>query len=216
MTEGLLFVLSEPGLVPDDEFHEWYDTEHGPARLGLPGVRSGQRYRAADGASPTWLAWYELDLDVLDTPGYRALRDRRSERERAVLARLAVLDRRVYELVEDHGGGGEPAPPPVVLCRSMSVPAGREAELHAWYREEHIPLLHRIPGWRRTRRYRLVDADAPRFLAMHEISGTEALESPDYRAATHTPWRDTVMRLATDHERRLFGLHNVIRPRSTR
>jgi len=213
MTDGLLFVLSEPGRVPEDEFHEWYDTEHGPARLRLPGVRSGRRYRAADGASPTWLACYELDLAVLDTPGYRALRDRRSARERSVLARLAVLDRRVYQLVDDHGAGGESAPS-VVLCRSMSVPAHREAELHAWYREEHIPLLHRVPGWRRTRRYRLLAGGDPRFLALHELGGTAVFDSPAYRAATRTPGRDAVLRFAFDHERRLFRLHSTIQPGS--
>jgi hypothetical protein len=210
-SEGLLFVLSEPGPVPDREFHDWYDTEHGPARLALPGIRNGRRYRAADGGSPAWLATYELDLAVLATPEYRALRERRSARERSVLARLTTLERRVYELVDDHGEATDHAPA-VVLCRSMSVPADREAELHAWYVEEHIPLLHRIPGWRRTRRYRLRAAGEPRFLALHELAGTEPLDSAGYRAATHTPWRERVTGAATGHERRLFRLHTVLRP----
>ncbi|NJC73086.1 hypothetical protein HC031_25705 [Planosporangium thailandense] len=210
MAAGLLFVLSEQGSVPAAEFHDWYDGEHAPARMALAGVHTGRRFRATDGTTPTWLAAYDIDLDVLATPAYRALRDRRSPREQAVIDRLAVLDRRVYELIDEHGS--IEGSPPVVVCTSMSVPADREPALHSWYLEEHIPLLHAIPGWLRTRRYRLADGDAPTFLAFHELADITPLETAAYRHATSTPRRDELMRSVTARERRVFAFHRAFEP----
>jgi hypothetical protein len=214
VTEGLLYVLSQPRDGDEDEFHDWYDTEHGPARLALPGVHRGHRYRAVDGAAPSWLAWYDLDLDVLHTPEYRALRERRSARETAVMSALETLDRRVYELLDDRFAGGHapPAatPPPILLARAMTVRPGHEDGFDSWYAEEHIPALHALPGWRRTRRFALVDGQAPRFLALHEIDDPGVFSTDAYRAATNTPWRTKVMSTLTAEERRTFAYHNTV------
>lgn len=60
MNDGLLFVYSDPGPVPMAEFDDWYDNEHGPARLTVPGVSAGYRFRALDDKAPRWLAYYEI------------------------------------------------------------------------------------------------------------------------------------------------------------
>lgn len=212
MSEGLLFVFAEPGDVPEADFHDWYDHEHAPARLRVPGIRTGYRYRALDGVAPGWLAWYELDTDALRGPEYAVAR-RRSPREQDVVRRLATLDRRVYELVDDHGTARPAAP--VVVCVGLSTPD--EPGLDAWYREEHVPLLHRLPGWYRTRRYRLAEGDGPAVLAFHEISGVDLFATPEYREATGTPWREAVMKDVTRRERRVFGHHSTVAvPRSSR
>lgn len=211
MTEGLLFVLAEPGQVPAAEFHDWYDTEHAPARLTVPGIRTGYRYRALDGQRPHWLAWYELDIEALTGPAYQAIR-RRSPREQSVVARLETLDRRVYELLDDQG---ESAPPPPIVV-SVGLSVRDEDAVHAWYREEHVPLLLTIPGWRRTRRYRLIEGDGPALLALHEIDSLDVFDTATYRAATSTPRRAAVMREVTARERRVFGYHNTARPAQRR
>ncbi|KAA9162082.1 hypothetical protein FPZ12_012655 [Amycolatopsis acidicola] len=203
MTEGLLFVLAEPGRVPEAEFHDWYDNEHAPARLAVPGIRTGYRYRALDGLRPGWLAWYELDLAALEGPEYARAR-RRSPREQLVVERLDVLDRRVYEQTDD---AGERTNGPFVIV-SVALSTTDEPGLNAWYREEHVPLLHAIPGWRRTRRYRRKQGSGPDLLAFHEIDSTELFELPAYRAATSTPRREAVMEKVTARERRIFGFHN--------
>jgi hypothetical protein len=208
MTDGLLVVLSEPGTDQEREFHEWYDQEHAPARLRVPGIRSGYRYHQLDGLSPAWLAWYELDLAALEDPGYQALRAQRRAREQAVLAGLRTLDRRVYSLFDERGV--RPAwPAPVVVLTSFSGPD--EGELDAWYVEEHIPKLHAMPGWYRTRRYRLTSGDAPHLLAFHEIAGTQLFETPEYRAATSgSRWRERIMDTVVRRERRVFGHHRTV------
>jgi hypothetical protein len=73
MAAGLFYVYTEPGATDEAEFHDWYDNEHGPARLAVPGFRGVQRYRALDEQKPTWLALHELaGPEVLEEPGYRA------------------------------------------------------------------------------------------------------------------------------------------------
>ena len=206
MAEGLLFVLSQPRPGDEPGFHAWYDEEHAPLRLTVPGIHTAERYRAADDARPEWLALYDLDLAALDSPAYRALSRNRSPRERDVMSRLETLDRRVYELTGDHGAPGD-GPARVIVVRALSVPASAEADLDAWYTTEHVPALHAIPGWHRTRRYRLREGDGCAHLAVHEISGTDLFATPEYRAATTTVWRDRVMSVVTAAERRVFTHH---------
>ena len=213
MAAGLFYVYTEPGSVDEAEFHDWYDHEHGPARLKVPGFRSAYRYRALDDQKPPWLALYELDSpDVIDSPGYKALAGQASDRDKAVGAGLATLDRRIYEQISEDGSPvGRPAP--MILAVAMSVPASAEEDLAAWYTEEHIPMLLEVPGWRRIRRFRLIralDAPGPDFLSVHDLAGSEVLEEPRYRAAISTPWRDQVVAAALRRERRVFGLRNAI------
>ena len=59
-SDGLLFVYSDPGTIPVPEFNDWYDNEHGPARLTVPGISAGYRYRDLDGRVPPWLAYNEM------------------------------------------------------------------------------------------------------------------------------------------------------------
>jgi hypothetical protein len=214
MAAGLFYVYTEPGSVDEAEFHDWYDHEHGPARLTVPGFGPAYRYQALDGEKPPWLALYELDRpDVIDSPEYKALSANASDRDRSVAAGLATLDRRVYEQISEDGSPvGRPAP--VILAVAMSVPEASEDDLAAWYAEEHIPMLLKVPGWRRIRRFRLTRAlDGPgpgSFLSVHELAGPEVLEDPGYRAAVSTPWRDRVVASALRRERRMFGLRNAI------
>jgi hypothetical protein len=213
MAAGLFYVYTDPGSVDEAEFHDWYDHEHGPARLTVPGIGRAYRYRALDGEKPPWLALYELDRpDVIDSPEYQALGANASDRDKAVGAGLATLDRRVYEQISEDGAPAD-GPAPVILAVALSVPEGSEGDLAAWYTEEHIPMLLTVPGWRRIRRFRLIralDQPGPDFLSVHELAGPEVLEDRGYRAAVSTPWRDRVVASALRRERRVFGLRNAI------
>jgi hypothetical protein len=86
-----------------------------------------------------------------------------------------------------------------------------EPGLDAWYREEHVPMLLSIPGWRRIRRYRLVQGTGPNLLAFHEIDSVAVFDSEAYRAAVGTARRAGVMQSVTARSRRLFGYHNTVR-----
>jgi hypothetical protein len=215
MAAGLLFVYTDVGAGPvaEAEYHDWYDHEHGPARLTVPGLVGACRYQALDEAMPRWLALYELsDTAVLDSPEYKAVVASGGEREKFIMSHLATLDRRIYEqLSEDGLGRTEPAP--VILAVANSVPPGLVDDMTAWYEQEHIPMLLEVPGWRRIRRYRLA-GPAPStgpgdgFLSLHELAGAEVLTEPGYRAAVSTPWRERIVSGALHRERRVLGFRN--------
>src|SRR5204863_6221748 len=54
----------------EEEFNAWYNSEHLPELLGLPGVLDGARYMAVKGG-PKYLAMYELEsVEVMKTPEF--------------------------------------------------------------------------------------------------------------------------------------------------
>ena len=214
MAAGLLYVYTDPAdAVTPAEFHDWYDHEHGPARIAVPGIQNGYRYQAADDFAPPWLALYDLDSpSVLDSDAYQALLAGTSDREKSVMSRLAeqgTLDRRVYELISSDSDGTAAGAAPVILAVALSVPAETEDDLTAWYTDEHIPMLMAVPGWRRIRRFRLVEGPGPDFLSVHELDGPDALTQDGYRAAISTPWRDRIVASALRRERRVFAFRNA-------
>lgn len=67
---GLLLVMMEVDPEHEDEFNEWYNTEHLTERTQIPGFISGRRFRAVEGA-PKYLALYELQSpDIVHSEAY--------------------------------------------------------------------------------------------------------------------------------------------------
>ena len=199
---ALLLVFMDPPADDVASWNAWYDDEHVPNRLAVPGIRSGRRYSAASDDGPRYLATYDLEnLDTLQTPEYKRLAER-SEREKAQIARTPMVDRRIYRTVLSADELAET--PPYQLTVSMEPPTGAEEDYVAWYREEHIPMLLDVPGWRRVRVFEQVDGKGPRFTALHELDSPGVFDEAAYRSATSTPWRDKVVNSVTRRERFLF------------
>src|SRR5436189_924 len=57
---GLLAVWTDIAPEVEREFNDWYNTEHIPQLLGVPGFLSGRRYLAVEG-EPKYLALYDLN-----------------------------------------------------------------------------------------------------------------------------------------------------------
>lgn len=233
--KGLLFVLVEVGdTLPDHEFQDWYNNEHVPLRTALPGFGATTRLVQTDGQTPTWAALYDLEsVDYLKTEAYTRLAKTRSAREEGVLKRIAFLERRMYTLNEgapttaskDFAGYAEgegPLTPTTLIAVSVDVPPEHEAEFHRWYDEEHVPLLRKVPGWLRTRRFILTDSGVTgmlpgsseykqplRFLALHDYSSPDGLDGPEWKAATSTPWRDKIFANVKGLERLIFKVYKT-------
>ncbi|PKX95187.1 putative alpha/beta hydrolase [Aspergillus novofumigatus IBT 16806] len=191
-TPGMLYVTMHPrSSLPAAQFHDWYNTEHGPLRVRLPFVTNGFRYRATDGLEPEWVALYDItDMVELTRETYLALRGDgiKTPREKATMAQIAV-DRRLYDLLDDH-----------------KAPT-TEDELNRWYREEHFEMLSRVPGWRRSRRFvtAAIDPNAPReFLSLYEYAAENGLEGPEHNAAKSTPWGKRISEIAISKKRRVY------------
>jgi hypothetical protein len=181
----------------------------------VPGFSNARRFQAADGEVPSWLATYDLAPGTLDSPDYKALAVNASAREKSIMSSLGTLDRRVYELLSNSGAAWAPGapdpggPPPVLLAVGLSVPPSLEADLAAWYADEHIPMLLAVPGWRSIRRYRLTEGTAPMYLALHDVASLAVFDEPAYHAAVTTPWRSRIMESATAVERRVLSLYRA-------
>lgn len=117
-----LLVMMQAAPEFEEEFNAWYDTEHVPERLAVPGIRSAHRFVAETGW-PRYLALYDLDdVAVLDTPEYRRVSgDRNSPWTRRVLSRVTV-ERVVCRQVAPGGAAVVPAPR-VLLVRFRGIAA---------------------------------------------------------------------------------------------
>jgi hypothetical protein len=72
-SNALLLVLLEPPAQLEEEFNDWYDSEHFPQRMGVPGFVHGERWVATSGW-PRYLARYQLsNRAVLDSVEYLAI-----------------------------------------------------------------------------------------------------------------------------------------------
>ncbi|KAJ9228314.1 hypothetical protein DTO169E5_9207 [Paecilomyces variotii] len=232
MAPGLLYVTMQPqdGLS-DAEFHDWYNNEHGPLRLRLPFIQNGFRYRATDldgpgKGLPEWVALYDVaDMSELTKAPYTTLREPgvKSEREKETMAKIAV-DRRLYDLLDDQHVEGfrpleelnAPVEGSVLVALSTTVQPGKEKELDRWYREEHIPLLSKVPGWLRTRRFassQIEKHDEVEYLTLHEYSANNGLGGPEWQASTTTPWTKEInTSVVKDKRRRAYSWYYTFGP----
>ena len=208
---AMLLVYMNPPATDVEAWNAWYDDEHVPARLRVPGVLGGQRYTAVRDDGPRYVTAYDLQsLDVLKSPEYARLGQERSELEKSMLAATPMVDRRILRTLHDAAPLDEPVP--LLLNVGLEPPADAADDLQAWYRDEHIPMLLDVPGWRRIRLFEQVDGKGTRFLALHELESEAVFETPAYRKATSTPWRERVINGVTRRDRWLFQRYSAGQP----
>lgn len=220
---GLLLVFSDPGAgVSEEEFTDWYDNEHVPQRLDIPAFQSWVRWKAADNAKPTWAASYDLtSYEATQQPPYTTLAVTRSDRENRIIQDLGVLERRTYELMD------VPVPPPAahfdprkpsrfISFISTEVKEGVDEILNRWYEEEHLPMLSKVEGWLRSRRFVLKDwtrtgvegkeddMPVPKYLAVHEWESIDAVRSPEVQKSWDTPLRTEVNKVTERRQLRMM------------
>ncbi len=187
---GLLVTMTEPPPGMEEEFNAWYDTEHLPERLAIPGFRSARRW-VARGLPPgegKYLATYELESrHVLSTPGYLAhVGDHFSPWSKRCLGKAVMFRRWACESISSAGAqsSGKAA---FLFLAVGDAPEEYEAEFNQWYDQEHIPLLSAVPGVISARRFKDPDGN-PRYLALYELDEASVLEKDEWHAALQTPW----------------------------
>jgi len=231
-TSGLLYVTMQPqSSLPDTQFHDWYNTEHGPLRLRLPFITNGFRFRATDGEQPEYVALYDItDMDELTRKTYLDLRTDviKTKREKETMAQIDV-GRFLYDLVEERSSpnfrpleeradtDAETRGSILVAVTTATHPdPEKQAEHDRWYREEHFEMLSRVPGWRRSRLFvtAAIDSSAPReSLALHEYAPVNGLGGEAHQAAMNTPWRQRLMKdVVTSKRRRVYEWYYTFGP----
>ena len=118
---GLLLTMTEPPPAMEEEFNAWYDLEHLPERLAIPGFRSARRWvdERAPGEGKNlakYLATYELDsLAVLSSPAYLARFEKPTPWSKRCLDSCVVFKRWACEQLTD----AEPHPSAQALVASF-------------------------------------------------------------------------------------------------
>jgi hypothetical protein len=139
---GFLLVLMQPPPAFEEEFNAWYDTEHIPERLAVPGIKTGLRFVCLSG-HPRYLAIYDLERpDVLDSEAYlRVAYDRSSPWTKRVTSRV-----RIYRSAGEQVWPGNLVTRPcarLLLLRFRGLKAAAEREIIAGMRAnfEDRPLV---------------------------------------------------------------------------
>jgi hypothetical protein len=125
---GLLLTITEPPPYMEEEFNAWYDTEHLPERLSIPGFLSARRWVAdCKPGEGKYLATYELESPaVLVSPAYLGFFEKPTPWTKRCLDNTVVFKRWACEQVSP--GNAEPharakAVVPVFGDSTHSIPA---------------------------------------------------------------------------------------------
>ncbi|RDX52185.1 hypothetical protein K466DRAFT_566918 [Polyporus arcularius HHB13444] len=203
--------------VTEEEYHDWYDNDHVPLRIPTSAFQYWSRWVAVDAQKPAYFALYDVtDIAVVNQP---------PDREKDILSRIGLIDRRVYEKVNVpvrprkgdayHVRSLGPFVSPVLV----HVPPEFEQDFNNWYNEEHIELLLKAPQWVRTTRYVYKEGGAsgideslkpkkvPKYLALHEWTDPSFMEAEEFKKAVATPWIKQVTQYSTAFDRQFFKLH---------
>jgi hypothetical protein len=184
---GLLVAGFNYSNAAEDEFNDWYDTEHVPERERTRGFINAQRWLGADDPKIS-IATYDLkSLDVLQSPAYRAIGGANlspwSKRMTGKCERICRFE--AEQTLPGRKAG--PADAGGMMMFAMNVPAEVETEYNAWYNDEHMPALLTVPGCLSARRFYMVGG-THRYLAVFHLTAPEVQASDAWKQAVGTPW----------------------------
>src|SRR6266496_3838172 len=164
----------------DEEFNAWYDTQHLPQLLSMPGFLDGARYVALKGG-PKYLAAYEIEsAEAVQTPEFlnRTVPpwDRRMS-PRVIGTHLTrIVGTQIFPDGRGRTGRGMA---PVLQIGRMSVPEDVDAQWNAWYNGEYIPGYRKVPGVIYARRFKVVEGEV-RYTTVYEFEDEKVPDSAEW------------------------------------
>ncbi|HKS87978.1 MAG TPA: hypothetical protein VJR70_00930 [Stellaceae bacterium] len=190
MAKGILIAAMDFSDVANDEFDDWYDTEHIPERLAVPGFLNAERWLGS--ANPRHsVALYDLDeVGVLHSAPYRAVGGANgSPWTKRVTGRTKSLIRFEGEQLKPGDALAPVGEAAALLLIAMNAAPEAEGEFNEWYNAEHLPALAAVPGVLRARRYRGTGA-VQRYAAIYHFANPDVPNSAAWKSAANTPWTE--------------------------
>ena len=184
---GLLVAGFNSSNAAEDEFNDWYDTEHVPERLRIKGFINCERWLGADDPKVS-IATYDLEsLGVLQSPAYRAIAGANlSPWSKRVTGKCQRICRFEAEQILPGNQAG-PANAGGMMMFAMNVKPEAEADFNAWYDQEHRPRLAAVPGCLCARRFR-TEGGTHKYIAIYHLESPAVCSSQTWREAADTPW----------------------------
>ena len=130
MPKGLLFASFDFSTAHADEFHDWYDLEHIPERLRVPGFINAERWISDENPNVA-VATYDLNsLGILHSSAYKAIG---YENSSVWTKRVTAMAHRILRFTGEQLKPGElaaPAGASALLAVSMNVDPAAEPEFN--------------------------------------------------------------------------------------
>ena len=191
MAKGLLFASFDYSPAQPDEFNDWYDLEHVPERLRVPGFLNAQRWIGEENPKIA-VATYDLESHaVMTSPAYAAIGGANgsvwTKRVTAIAKRILRFEG-TQIVPGDRDGAAEANG---LLAVAMNVAPAAEAEFNEWYNKEHLPQLGSVPGVLTARRFLAAGTGVERkYLALYHMTSIEVARSGAWSKAANTPWTE--------------------------
>lgn len=233
MTPGLMFVAShilDPKKLPEDLYNQFYNEEHLPDVLGhqyhsKQACYVAKRYKNTNTASDmAYLALYALeDGSFLASPELpRFVEETRISK---TLGNKDIYDFihfafRPYEKIQTYEGLHQAKPEPrsipgagthaqTLVCIAMEPAEGQDDDFDAWYRKQHLDMMSMLPHYRRSTRYKRMDGEKPRYLALHEYDCKPDQLPAERSMIVATEWSKKIIDECPTFDRDVFELIQV-------
>ena len=178
---ALLMVFVDIDTEQDADFNKWYNEEHIPDLLALPGFLNGARYEASKGG-PRYLACYELETaETLKTAEYLAFREHPSEwTQRIALSTngrnyVRNVCTQIFPDKNDPAVLGRGMAPALQIGR-MVVPSEIESKYNYYYDNVRTPANLEVPGCLAVRRYHVIEG-SPKYTTVYEFEHEKVPET---------------------------------------
>jgi len=216
MSARVLFMVMvdvEPASI-EVAFNEWYNDEHVPELLRVPGFLTGRRYRAIMG-KPKYLAVYELaGIDALIHPLFlqaRPAHPRSTALTKKMWAHTRNLRRGVYErLLASPTTDKDDAFARFSYLLGLHLDPRFDREFRDWAAGEHLPNVSRLPDIVRTRCFSLHpdstdQKDEPgRYVLFYDLTNPDACRGPEWNSWQQTPAASRLLAQSTAQTRNLY------------
>jgi hypothetical protein len=186
-----LLVFNQPVAGKEAEYNAWYDHQHAPDVVSIPGFVRAQRYVFATTqlrpapAKPKYVVIYQIKTNDLAAV-YAEVRRRLSSGETRMSPTLDMDSGQnyTYRVFRPRLAGAQPDAQNGDLATIMGFvqlvfadPAdGKESEFNTWYDAHHAPEVLKVPGFTSGQRLELADVqlapqagERPKYLTMFEI-----------------------------------------------
>ena len=181
---GLMMVWVDVPSEHEDEFNHWYNEEHLPELLAVPGVLNAARYEAVM-SGPKHLACYELQTpSVVDTDAFTSRKPTEWAQKIGPRVIGSNLINNVYEMIHPANlstdiSGSDMAQ--ALQIGRMDIAPENSDEWNKWYSGVYVPNYEKVPGCIRGRRWKAVKGQT-NYSVVYEFEHSKVSESSEWLA----------------------------------
>ena len=181
---GLMMVWVDVPSEREEEFNHWYNEEHLPELLAVPGVLNAARYEAVM-SGPKHLACYELESpSVVETTAFTSRTPTEWAQKIGPRVIGSNLINNVYQMIHPTDlnsdiSGSDMAQ--ALQIGRMDISPENSDEWNKWYSGVYVPNYEKVPGCTRGRRWKAVKGQ-PSYAVVYEFEHEKVSESAEWLA----------------------------------